>query len=297
MHATVAIPTRNVADTIGETLAMLDAQTRRPDRVIVVDASNDNTREAIQAAAPGVDYPIDVRAQEGSGVGAAREQLRELAPDGLLVCLDAEVRVEPDWLAEHFAIHDGHDWAAVVSGTWPGRSIGGTKVLDDPRHSGYFVEANCSMPTAVAEKLGGWDPEFRRGCDWDFRIRLAREPHIDAIASDRVAAAPMASNNDWRLHIKKKLNRPSSLPYLRKYGLGYARFHPLHLAGDALGVSAVAAAMLAPVWPPALLWVVGCLMAYAWQFDPPGFNGGERLLASPAIFALGYSTLRAVVNR
>lgn len=289
---TVAIPTKNQADTIRGTLRDLEAQTRRPDRVLVADDSDDDTADVVREYAAEVGYPIDVFHAPG-GVGAAREACRERAAPGLLVCLDAEVAIGADWLAEHVAIHETHPRPAVVSGVWPGHDIPDTIVVPNPKRDYFFIEANCSMSTATAERIGGWDPAFPRGCDWDFRIRLAHTDGVDAVASDRVRASPYASNSSGWLHVKKQLNRPSSVPYLRKYGSGYAAFHPLHVVGDAVGVSALAALALAVVYPPLLAWVGACLVAYG-ALAAGTFDGWGRLVAPLAVFALGYSTLQSL---
>jgi hypothetical protein len=56
--------------------------------------------------------------------------------------------------------------------------------------------------------------------------------------------------------ITKILDRPSSVDYLRKYGLWYARFHPIHILGDAASLVSLLVLFVAP-----LLAVVGSLAA------------------------------------
>lgn len=294
---TVAIPTKNVGKHIQNTLASLELQTRKPDRVLIADSSTDNTREKIEDIRTDLSYILEVFDPGEPGVGAAREALRERTPPGWLFCLDTEVFIELDWIESHLRIHEEHDGEAVVSGTWPGQRVGGTTVIYDAKDPNYFIEANCSMSTGTARRIGGWDADFERGCDWDFRIRLSGESMVNAIASDAAGARPMASNSSPLIHLKKQLNRPSSAPYLNKYGENYLFFHPAHVIGDGIGVTALAAAVTMPICPVAAVWVGLCMAAYAWKFNPPGFSRLDRLLASPAVLLLGWTYLRAVVSR
>lgn len=293
---TVGIPTKNEAATIGQTLHALNEQTRPPDHVLLADDSDDETAYKARVTAAKMGFDLETFTVAG-GVGAAREAIRERAAPGLLVCLDAEVEIPPDWLENHVEIHDAWETPAVISGAWPGSDVVYTEVIDDPMRDEYFIEGNCSMTTATAEKIGGWDPTFSRGCDWDFRVRLSQTLDVDAVCSTRVAARPMDSNSGGWLHVRKQLARPSSVPYLRKYGRRYLGFHPAHVAGDGLGVSALAALLVAPVYPPAVAWAVGCMAAYAAQNGRHGYTAIDRLVSSLAVFALGTSTLRAVVSQ
>jgi cellulose synthase/poly-beta-1,6-N-acetylglucosamine synthase-like glycosyltransferase len=89
---TLLIPAHNEAARLGATLASLDAQTRRPDRVIVVaDNCTDGTEEIARAA--GVEVRVTV-GNQFKKAGALNQALRELLPDAghndIVMVMDAD---------------------------------------------------------------------------------------------------------------------------------------------------------------------------------------------------------------
>jgi glycosyltransferase involved in cell wall biosynthesis len=88
----VGIPTMNTAATIRETLESLVDQTRQPDRIIVVDASTDETPEIIEEFAEQTDVIITLRRQSetGRGVGSAQQEIYDASTEDILACLDTQ---------------------------------------------------------------------------------------------------------------------------------------------------------------------------------------------------------------
>ena len=91
LEVAVGIPTKDNAATIAQTLESLRAQTRMPDRLIIVDNSSDDTREIITSYADD-GWSIDILDQprEGVGVGAARAAIHAEFDGDILCCLDTE---------------------------------------------------------------------------------------------------------------------------------------------------------------------------------------------------------------
>lgn len=74
----ILVPAHNEADRIGATLASLDAQTRRPDRVIVVlDNCTDGTEEIARSAGAEIFITVGNRDKKA---GALNQALRDLLP-------------------------------------------------------------------------------------------------------------------------------------------------------------------------------------------------------------------------
>ncbi len=77
---TLLVPAHNEAERIGATLASLEAQTRRPDRVIVVADNCTDATEAIARAA-GAEVRVTVGNRDKKA-GALNQVLRDVLPDG-----------------------------------------------------------------------------------------------------------------------------------------------------------------------------------------------------------------------
>ena len=107
-NVVVAIPARDEADRIGSCLNALNAQTRMPDRVVlIVNNSTDDTETIARAMASGMRYRLDVIKRElppaEANAGHARRLAMEAAaaragPDGILLTTDADSLVPPDWV-------------------------------------------------------------------------------------------------------------------------------------------------------------------------------------------------------
>lgn len=299
VSVTVGIPTRNNADTIEETLRVLVEQTRPPDRVVVVDASTDETPAIVEEVAAGSDVPIDCYEQSdrGRGVGAARQDIYEHFDADLLACLDTNRRVPDDWLERRVEFHRDNEYD-VLSSTplpdWDGP-------VEDPRRGFFLQQANCTVTRAALDRVDGWDPWFPRGEDWDMQIRLWRSGATAYARSDLHGEAIVESEGNA---LGKAMSRPSSVAFLRKYGPWYARFHPEHPAGDAASVCSLVALLAAPlllaVSPLAAALALALVGALAFAFvymknvrHRAGFDVRPGDAADVARFFLhGYTALR-----
>jgi len=187
---TVVIPNWNGRDRLPGTLAALRAQTRPPERVLVVDnGSTDGSAD--DAAAAGVEV---VRLDRNAGYGAAANAgLRCCATPNLAV-LNSDARPEPTWLEQLAA--DGptgaHQWAwgsvlvsplgAVESAgdfvRWSGLSgkhLGGRPLEDLPDAPFPVLAPPGAAPLLradVVRDLGGWfEPYFLYYEDLDLALR------------------------------------------------------------------------------------------------------------------------------
>ncbi|WP_255149713.1 glycosyltransferase [Halorarius halobius] len=251
LFVTVGIPTCDNADTVGRTLrSLLDAE-RQPDRILVVDASSDDTPEVIERVAAEYDVPVDCYRQsdEGRGVGAARQDIYERFDGDLLACLDTEVAVDDDWLAEHVAFHREHPDVDVLSAA-PMAGVDGP--VTDPKRGFWFQQANCTVKREALARIDGWDRWLPRGEDWDAQIRLWRSG-ADAYARSDLDGESMTDETPAE-SLRKTWGRPSSVAFVRKYGRWYVGFHPEHVLGDVGSVGALGLLVLGlfalPTFPP-----------------------------------------------
>ncbi|RVT86911.1 glycosyltransferase [Rhodobacteraceae bacterium CCMM004] len=161
----VGIPTVGRAEILARTVARLEAQTRLPDLVLVSVAE-----DADAAALDGIDTPFPVRVLTGPK-GATFQRNRILAEcrrDDILLLIDDDFLLAPDYIAQTLRLFDRHPDAALLTGTvlfdgilGPGLDHPGgdarlaeglTRPAEDtltPRLSGY----GCNMALRMAPVL------------------------------------------------------------------------------------------------------------------------------------------------
>ncbi len=185
----VIIPAYKACDTIARALASIAAQTVRPERVIVVvDGSNDGTREAAEACRSqmnGVD--LTVIWQENLGAGAARNRAIEEAMATYLAFLDADDEWLPEKLAETMPRIEGTDNVlishnVIVSDRGTETRIDCHRRFTDSggSFSGLYRRGYISTSTVVARRtaviaVGGFDTSLPNAQDFDLWLALTRK--------------------------------------------------------------------------------------------------------------------------
>ncbi len=156
-RASVIVPARDAAATLGATLAALARQdVGEPFEVIVVDdGSRDDTR-AIATASGAVTQVID---QPGAGPGAARNRGAAAATGEVLAFTDADCEPQPGWLrAGLAAIAAGADLVQGRVGPPPGIPVGPfDRTVYVPGLSHLYETANLFVRRALFEDLGGFE--------------------------------------------------------------------------------------------------------------------------------------------
>lgn len=297
----VGVPTKDNEDSIRATLESLVNQNRQPDRIIVVDASTDRTPEIVRDVDDSTDVQIILQKEttHGRGISAARQQIYEVLEEDLLACLDTEKCVGPDWVKTHLTFHRNHPEFGILNA---GPEISGE--VTTPKQFDFFVQANCSIKREALEELDGWDRWMDRGEDWDFRIRLWR-------SGIRSYSNPTLQGNSVKKEdrietVSKMMARPGCVAFLRKYGLWYLTFHPVHVIGDLIsGVSLVltllAMALLPATAGGSLVLLVVPLVAFLTQlYVAPLQEQGmdvipELIFRVPYFYLLGYTALHELI--
>lgn len=309
LEVSIGIPTKNNAESIKRTFKQIAQQTYPPDRVIIVDDSDDRTWKIIEEVGETMNFRIDIYQQstEGRGVGRARQDIYENFDEDVLVCLDTDHAVPDDWLETHIRFHAENPSYGILSNS---SRPGFDEQVRDPKKSEFFGQSNCSLKREALDQVKGWDPWFPRGEDWDIRIRFwtagvksYAKHDIDAWRFDRDVAG------DTLTWFRKKVTMsPSSVTFLRKYGFWYFRFHPIHVIGDTLSLLAILSLVLIPfvaVIEPVLAMVllgppIILSAAYMYYKGPRKRNCFGILLrdftAVPVFFALGLSALNNLLR-
>jgi glycosyltransferase involved in cell wall biosynthesis len=161
----VVVPAWNAAATIGETLASIAAQTRRPDEVIVVDDGSEDATGAIARAAG-----VRVIRQSRLGMAGAMNTGVAASSGTLIAFLDSDDLWTPDKLA----------WQAAA-------------LLADPSLDGVFGHVRCFADPSLDGGLHV--PEGERP-GWLSGALLVRRASLQAVGwfDDKISSAAFI---DW----------------------------------------------------------------------------------------------------
>ena len=150
----IVIPARNKAKELGFVLASLGRQNMHPSQfeiIVVNDASTDDTESVVQLFAL-ANQTISVVIHSSPGGSAARARnvgLRQAGAE-IVVFLDADVVVPPDFLTTHYESHCGSPKTVVL-----GRVFGQESVPFEIKHRfPMYFKPGQEEPGKLLENLG-----------------------------------------------------------------------------------------------------------------------------------------------
>ena len=213
----VVVATYNRADSVARLLAQLAGQTLPPDRfevVVVDDGSTPPVGDRLTALC--VPYGLLVLAQQNAGPAAARHAAILRSRGDVIVIVDDDMSIAPDFLTQHLAEHPRGSRRVVLG--WV-RADPGTRlrlferfqlvaierlVADvragraHPRGSNLYT-GNVSFRRDDYLAVGGFDPTFRLSEDSELGIRLERAGATVAVCDRAVAlhASDHTSVSAW----------------------------------------------------------------------------------------------------
>lgn len=180
MDLSVIVPTYNQAPLLRECLRTLQQQTLSPETyeiVVVDDGSTDETPEVIRRAGGRV---RGIRPGANRGRSAARNAGVAQARGDLIVFVDSDVVVRPDFLSWHLQMHQRHGAGILSRGPVvlvPNvRSAAGARVPRVAASPAYLDTANAGVERDALQRVGGFDEGFP-GYGWedvDLGMRLKR---------------------------------------------------------------------------------------------------------------------------
>jgi len=166
LEASLILPTRNRADILRLSLPrMLDQTAPRESYEIIVvdDASEDDTEAAVREL--GADNVIYRRQETRGAAASARNRAIELARGRILIFVDDDAFVRPDYIEEHLAMHRAQPNLAVsgpiveVSEVPAERNPPAGRWLG--KHINAFPTGNASVSREAVVGAGLFDVDFR----------------------------------------------------------------------------------------------------------------------------------------
>jgi glycosyltransferase involved in cell wall biosynthesis len=170
----VVIIAKNAPDSIRFTLNSLNAQTRKPDEILIVVPSMDDPTVKT-ANEYGVKTILDPKATRGSARGIG---VTESTSD-IVAFIDAECRAHPEWLHSLEKVYLENKDVKVQGGpihrTLDLRNCKMDSVLPNIyplKYVEFIPTANISFRREVADIAGNFNPRLHEGEDLDFCIRV-----------------------------------------------------------------------------------------------------------------------------
>ncbi|HEU5121282.1 MAG TPA: glycosyltransferase [Candidatus Saccharimonadales bacterium] len=182
MKLSVIIPCKNEAGTVEHLLDSLILQTHPADEIIIVDSFSTDTTVAVAK-----DYqqklPLKIIASTKRGVTPARNLGADTATGELLLFIDADVKLPPNFIASlQLAVNKRHLEVGGFSQRMEARSFGlrfGSHLMN-----GYVrtmaltpwpIFFSCFFITkAFHTRIGGFDPELWIMEDYDYAYRARK---------------------------------------------------------------------------------------------------------------------------
>ena len=189
-RVSVVIPTYRRRDALLRLLSALARQTLPSaefEVIVVIDGSDDGTREAAESLA--TPYELRTHWQQNRGRSAARNVGIDLARGDVVVMLDDDMEPAPELLAEHLRAHARGDDVAVL-GAVPVALTASTPTtavyvgvkfnrhMERLAHTGApvtlrdFYGGNLSVRREVLARIGGFDEGFTRYGNEDLELSL-----------------------------------------------------------------------------------------------------------------------------
>jgi glycosyltransferase involved in cell wall biosynthesis len=192
---TVIVPAYNAAETVGQAIGSVSAQTTQSFEVIAVDdGSRDATPELLAALAED-DSRIRVVRQRNAGPSAARNAAIERAGGGYFTFLDSDDLLMPRYLetmeevlgrnpgaglvhTRAWVLDEAAGGGRVRRGIWPPADYvtSSDESREDPvvaLAAGNYVGAVQTARREAVERAGGLDDDLRQAEDYDLWLRIA----------------------------------------------------------------------------------------------------------------------------
>lgn len=181
LSITVVITNYNYGSYLGQAVRSVLTQTRRPDRIVVIDDGSTDGSSTVLDTLPA---SVEVVRQENRGVVATRNRGLDMTSTSHLVFLDADNWLLPCFLRWHERAWQLPHLPSLALTYSPARVIGPdgrvgymhSAPWDAPRlFKRNYIDNNALFRTKALEDVGGYSKEFADLAheDWDLMLKLA----------------------------------------------------------------------------------------------------------------------------
>ena len=275
MKVSVVITVLNEKEAIERLLRSLEAQTRQPDEVVIVDGgSTDGTGTILKAWAASGWLPLRILNKPGANISEGRNTAIYAATGDVIATTDAGVRLERDWLEKLVAAfeHQDLDRFVFTAAGWfvadpqtPFETAMGATVLPDVTE----IDGETFLPSSrsvafrkVAWEASGGYPEWLDYCEdliFDFRLR------------DLYGPFPFVP--EAVVHFRPRGNLRAFFKQYYQYARGdgkadlWRRRHAVRYAAYLIGVPSIAllGALVSPWWWALFLPAAVGLFGTGWR--------------------------------
>jgi glycosyltransferase involved in cell wall biosynthesis len=224
MKVSVVIPTRNRERIIYKCVKHIMEQDYSPYEVIVVDdGSEDNTEEALKDFSKYRNFRY-IPLSERKGPAFCRNLgVRESEGD-LIIFIDSDIFVLPDFISSHVKIHRNYPDGVVAVGPVIAISQMDSEVSKKGSildfSNAYFASGNASIPKDIFMRVNGFDEVFNvyGWEDIDFGLKLKSSGIKSVKVPDAIGYhyQPLPDESGLRALIEKERERARSALYLLK---------------------------------------------------------------------------------
>lgn len=171
------------------------AQTRLPDRVIVVDdGSTDGTKELLERIKPHHHFPDAlVHHTWRLGQSSARNAGLQFLGTDLVIFLDGDLLLQSNMLARMEQELGDHPGASFVYSHYDRTGAVAGKVLAKPWDLNTLKGGNYVSPMAMARRADlpspCFDPELARYEDWDLWLRMGKAGKVGRLIDETLFTA------------------------------------------------------------------------------------------------------------
>jgi len=158
--------------------------------IVVDDLSSDGTREFLKSYQFEGHYRL-IMQEKNLGIGSARNRAVGAADSEILLFLDSDMEVEPDWVESHTVPMEMGKWDGAVGRVIHDVNMSSlfTRYLNDPRRGAkrfginqqlnhkYFLFGNASLRKEMIVGVGGFDEKINRwgGEELDLILRIEKD--------------------------------------------------------------------------------------------------------------------------
>lgn len=226
LPVSVVLPTLGRYELVGRVLDDLRMQTVAPAEIICIDQTKPHDPLVFERHR---DLPLTVVAQEGLGQWLARNEAVRRARHDLLLFLDDDSHVPPEFVEHHLACLNGFR-AEISAGA--SRSVVGAPVPENYgfyRVADQFDSGNALVRRSLLARIGAFDQQFDRmrsgDAEFGLRAHLAGAVSIHNPAAYRLhfkaAEGGLRSFGSWDLFRQRGWLSPLPLPSVLYFGMRY----------------------------------------------------------------------------